>query len=125
MKKLYIIAIITITMILAAVIWTSNASAQHALPHLWGGVEYDEGGGVGALKPVVVNFEGEIIKSDYDTVYTNASSLYQWNFERPQYVYKVSCRFQTGGGDTWYSGETTINQTLTGDTRVDITVYEE
>lgn len=124
MKKLSIITIIAITIIIATAVLTSNAFAQQRLFWLWGEVTYSEGGGgVGSQKPVDVSFPGEISRVEHDIVYTNADSQYQWGFSGSQYVFKVRCRFQVG--DTWYSGETAINDTLNGDTRVDITVYEE
>lgn len=123
MKRLLLATIITILTLFSVVVWISNASAQDRPQKLWGEVKYSGGGGVGALKPVIVNFEGEYSKSEYDTVPTDTFSHYKWYFYPPQYVYKVSCRFQDGG--TWYSGETSINQELEEDTRVDITVYEE
>lgn len=120
MKKFSLIAI---TVIIASVVLISNVFAQEPLYWLMGDVRYEVGGGVGSDKPVVVSFQNGPIKMDYDTVYTHASSRYQWSFGPTVYVYKVSCRFHVD--DTWYSGETAINQTLSGDTEVDITVYEE
>ncbi len=123
MKRFLTITIMIIAAIIASVVLTSNVFAQEPLNWLMGDVRYSVGGGVGSDKPVVVSFQNPPIKMDYDTVYTHPSSRYVWSFDPPVYVWKVSCRFQVG--DTWYSGETAINETLEGDTEVDITVYEE
>ncbi len=51
----------------------------------------------------------------------NENGWYKWTFYDPLYVYKVRCAFYVG--NQYYSGETIIDRTLHGDTRVDITVY--
>ncbi|MBA7624426.1 hypothetical protein ES703_31835 [subsurface metagenome] len=60
---------------------------------------------------------------DVDSTETKASSRYSYSFYPPVYFWKVRCRFFEGG--SWYSGETSIMETLYGDAEYDITVYEE
>lgn len=122
MKKLFVPSILAITVIIAAAILTSNASAQERLPKLWGSVTYCDSIGVGSGKSVEIWFEQHPHERP-QWVLTDANNRYKWSFDPPQYFYKVRCRFYEGG--TWYMGETIIDDTLTHDTRVDICVQQE
>lgn len=119
MKKL---AITAIMVFIVSSLLGMNAYAQQRMFRLWGEVTYSDQTGVGSGKPVEIWLE-EHPQSRPDVAYTDSESKYRWGFSGSQYFYKVRCRFQQGG--SWYSGETIIDDILSSDTRVDITVYEE
>ncbi|MEO0157036.1 MAG: hypothetical protein ABIL07_07970 [candidate division WOR-3 bacterium] len=119
MKKLLITLIPSVILLCFILTLTPSKVKADPLAHwLSGHVHYSNGSGVGSGKKVYV-YDSPMHYIGYDE--TNQASEYQWNFYGSLYVYKVRCGFYVG--TTYYSGETIIDDTLTVDTRVDITVY--
>ncbi|MEO0165042.1 MAG: hypothetical protein ABIL39_02780 [candidate division WOR-3 bacterium] len=88
---------------------------------LYGHVHYSNGNGVGPGKRVYVYDSPDHYLGYVETRSGNEDSWYKWSFDAPCYFYKVRCGFYVG--TTYYSGETIIDDTLTADRRIDITVY--
>ena len=115
MKRFSITAIVAL-LILGSMVWGQRANI------LKGYVQYDGGGAVGSGKKVYVYFQNPPVKVYVDSTETE-DSWYGWSFYPPVYFWKVRCRFYEDG--SWYSGETSIMDSLWGDARYDITVHEE
>ncbi|MEO0129299.1 MAG: hypothetical protein ABIL18_08360 [candidate division WOR-3 bacterium] len=122
MKKL-LIALIPSLIVLCFILTLTptKASTDELAFKLYGHVHYQDGSGVGSGKRVYV-YDTPDHYIGYDTTHSAPEdSWYKWPFYSPFYVYKVRCAFYVG--NKYYSGETIIDETLYGDTRVDITVY--
>ncbi len=115
MKKL-IIAIVSIFIVICYLlsIAPSKVSADELAFRLYGTVRYRTSNQPVGPGKLVYIYDTPNHYIGWDT--TDNGGNYNWGFYNSLYVYKLSCHFYPWGGDT------IVDTTLTGDTRIDFYV---